>query len=145
MRLAWPRPWVAAAAGILLSACGHSPVREISVRADSAKTEPVAPDRHIRSTGTVQAVRFQSILVPQLRGPGGQLTLVRLVPNGTLVKEGEVIAQFDSVQQMDDARDTRAKAEDLGHQIDQNRAQARADAAQRAVDLKSAQGDLAKR
>ncbi len=144
MTSAWPRPWFAAAAGILVSACGHSPVREIAVSADSSKSAPLEPARHIRSTGTIQAVRFQSILVPQLRGPGGQLTLVRLVPNGTLVKEGEIIAQFDSVQQMDDARDARAKAEDLSHQIDQNRAQARADAAQRAVDLKSAEGDLAK-
>jgi HlyD family secretion protein len=144
MTSAWLRWWFAAAAGILVSACGHSPVRETAVRADSSKPEPVAPERHIRSTGTIQAVRFQSILIPQLRGPGGQLTLVRLIPNGTLVKEGELIAQFDSVQQMDDARDARAKAEDLSHQIDQNRAQSRADAAQRAVDLKSAQGDLAK-
>jgi HlyD family secretion protein len=144
MTSAWPRIWFAAVTGILISACGHSPLREISVRADSAKSEPVAPERHIRSTGTIQAVRFQSILIPQLRGPGGQLTLVRLIPNGTLVKKGELIAQFDSVQQMDDARDARAKADDLSHQIDQNRAQSRADAAQRAVDLKSAQGDLAK-
>jgi hypothetical protein len=143
MRSAWSRPWFAAAAGIL-SACGHSPVREISVSADSAKAAPVEPDHHIRSTGTIQAVRFQSILALQLRGPAGQSTLVRLVPNGTLVKEGKVIAQFDSAQQMDDARDRRAKAEDLNHQIDRNHAQARADAAQRAVDFKSAQGDLAK-
>jgi HlyD family secretion protein len=131
-----------AALGIFVSGCGRSPVRE--VQADSAKSAPVEPERHIRSTGTIQAVRFQTIQVPQLRGPDGQLTLVRLVRSGAMVKEGDLIAQFDAVQQMDDARDARAKAEDLSHQIDQNRAQARADAAQRAVDLKSAEGDLAK-
>lgn len=139
-----PRPRFAAAAVMFVSACGHSPVHETAVHADSMKTTPVEPERHIRSTGTIQAVRFQVVQVPQLRGPGGQLTLVRLVQSGVTVKEGDVVAQFDSVQQMDDARDARAKVDDLSHQIDQNRAQARADAAQRAVDLKSAEGDLAK-
>lgn len=131
-----------AIAAVLLASCGRAPVRE--VHADSANTERAAPDHHIRSTGTIQAVRFNTILVPQLRGPGGQLTLVRFIPNGTMVHEGDVIAQFDSVQQQDDARDARAKIDDFNHQISQNRAQNTADNAWRAIDLKTAEGDLQK-
>lgn len=141
MMLIRPR-WLIAAA--VLSACSRAPAPETTVHADSSKAEAAPPNEHIRSTGTIQAVRFNTIQVPQLRGPGGQLTLVRLVPNGTLVDEGDVIAQFDSVQQQDDARDARAKIDDLNHQIDQNRAQNRADNAWRAIDLKTAEGDLAK-
>lgn len=132
--------------GVLCS-CARTPVSE--VHADSGGTvaavkAPAAAGHSIRSTGSVQAVRFNTILVPQLRGPGGQLTLVRFIPNGTLVHEGDVIAQFDSVQQQDDARDARAKIDDLNHQINQNRAQNTSDNAWRAIDLKTAQGDLAK-
>jgi HlyD family secretion protein len=100
--------------------------------------------RHIRSTGTVQALHVSNIQVPQLRGPGGRLTLIRLIPNGSQVKPGDLIAEFDRTQQVDDARDARAKVEDLNHQIEQARAQARSDAAKRTSDLKQAEADFAK-
>jgi HlyD family secretion protein len=100
--------------------------------------------RHIRATGTVQALRVSNIQVPQLRGPGGRLTLIRLIPNGSHVKPGDLIAEFDRTQQVDDARDARAKVEDLNHQIEQARAQARSDAAKRTSDLKGAEADFAK-
>ena len=104
---------------------------------------PEPPD-HIRSTGTVQAVRVQNIAVPQIRGPGGQLTLTHFIANGTSVKKDDLIAEFDKVQQMDDARDARAKVDDLNHQVEQMRAQNRSDQARRAADLKQAEADLAK-
>jgi len=34
-------------------------------------------------------------MVPQIVGQNGRLTLTRLIPNGTKVKEGDVIAEFD--------------------------------------------------
>ncbi len=130
---------------VLLSACAQSPVREISARADSSSSPAVvtAP-RHLRSTGTIQAVRVFNVMVPQIRGPGGQLTLTRLIPNGADVKQGDPLAVFDQVQQLDDARDARAKVDDLNHQIDQMRAQNRSDQAKRGADLKQAEADLAK-
>jgi len=42
------------------------------------------------------------------------------------------------------ARDARARIDDLNHQIEQNRAQNRADNAWRAIDLKAAEGDRSK-
>jgi HlyD family secretion protein len=116
-----------------------TPASEPAPAAESA-SEP----RHVRATGTIQAVRVSNIVVPSLRGPGGALTLITMIRNGSIVKQGDILAEFDPTQQVDDARDARAKVEDLGHQILQNRAQARADAAKRASDLRQAEADLAK-
>jgi multidrug resistance efflux pump len=60
------------------------------------------------------------------------------------VKEGDLIATFDATTQVDSARDAEAKYDDLGHQVEQKRAQNRADAEKRAADLKQAEADLAK-
>jgi len=141
--MAWTRACALSAVAVLSASCARSPVQEIRVSADSSAPSPTVP-RHIRSTGSVQAVRVHNITVPQIRGPGGQLTLTRLIPNGMTVKEGDLIAEFDKVQQMDDARDARAKVDDLAHQIEQMRAQNRSDQAKRTADLKQAEADLAK-
>jgi HlyD family secretion protein len=134
-----------------LAACSRQPQVDPGVHADgpAARATAVgdqspADARHIRSTGTIQAVRVSNIVVPSLRGPGGRLTLVTMIRNGTLVKVGDMLAEFDPTQQADDARDARAKVEDLNHQIEQSRAQARADAAHRTSDLRQAEADLAK-
>lgn len=153
------RPTCAVLAALLcVTACNRQTV-EPSVHADAPATPvetPASPidtpstpaaasdGRHIRSTGTVQAVHVSNIVVPSLRGPGGALTLIHMIHNGTMVKQGDLLAEFDPTQQVDDARDAKAKVDDLGHQIEQNRAQARADAARRASDLKQAEADLAK-
>jgi multidrug efflux pump subunit AcrA (membrane-fusion protein) len=103
-----------------------------------------AEEPHIRATGTIRAVRVATIQVPSIRGPSGRLTLTRIIPTGTMVHKDDVLAEFDSTQQFDDAREARSKVDDLGHQIEQLRAQYRSDAAKRSADLKSAQADLGK-
>ena len=100
--------------------------------------------REVRVTGTVEAVRSSKILVPQIFSQGGPMTLTKLIPNGSKVKEGDLIAIFDSTQQIDLARDAQAKFDDLGHQVEQKRAQNRADAEKRMSDLRQAEADLAK-
>ena len=72
------------------------------------------------------------------------MTLTKLIPNGSEVKEGDVVAVFDSTQQADAARDTQAKYDDLSHQVEQKQAQNRADAEKRMSDFKQAEADLAK-
>src|SRR5258706_6622517 len=109
-----------------------------------AVADSPGPIRRIRATGTIQALRVSNVQVPQLRGPGGRLTLIRLIPNGARVKPGDVVAEFDRIQQLEDGREARAKVEDLSHQIDQLRAQFRSDAAKRNSDLRQAEADLAK-
>jgi multidrug resistance efflux pump len=98
----------------------------------------------VRITGTVQAVKFLSIQVPQISGQGGRITLTHLVANGAGVKSGDRLAEFDRTQQLDLARQAEAKFEDLAHQVDQKRAQNRADAEKRLADRHQAEADLAK-
>src|SRR5580698_4419141 len=101
-------------------------------------------DLHIRSTGTISAVHVFNILVPTIKGTGVKMTLTKIIPNGTMVHEGDILAEFDRTQQFQDARDAKAKMDDLGHQLESQRAQYRSDAAKRESDLKGAEAALAK-
>jgi HlyD family secretion protein len=128
---------------LVLAACDRTapPVAQ----AASPKPSETAPvKREVRLTGTIQAVHSSKILVPQIYGQNGPLTLTHLVDNGSIVKEGDSIASFDSTDQIDKARDARAKFDDLSHQADQKRAQNRADAEKRKSDLQQAEADLSK-
>jgi HlyD family secretion protein len=100
--------------------------------------------REVRLTGTLEAIHSSKILVPQIWSQGGPMTLTKLIPNGSRVKDGDLIAVFDATQIQDQARDAQAKFEDLGHQVEQKRAQNRADAEKRVADLRQAEADLAK-
>jgi len=141
-RRVWP-----VAAGIalcFLTACGGAPPHVIQAATKSVAAEAQEVKREVRVTGVVQAVHSTKILVPQITGNFNQMTLTRIVPNGTRVTVGDPIASFDATTQMDAARDANAKFDDLGHQADQKRAQNRSDAEKRATDLQQAEGDLAK-
>lgn len=136
--------WLAAA----LSA-GHSvlPGNDLPPQPDRDPIKgPVRSDTKpmIRATGVVQAARAFTVQVPQIQGQGGRLTLVRLVPSGALVKEGDLLAEFDTTQQVDAARELEAKVEDLGHQIEQKKAENRAGAAKRRAELREAEAELAR-
>lgn len=128
---------------MVLAGCNRSapPV----THAASPPTKPAAPaKREVRLTGTIQAIHSSKILVPAIYGQNGALTLTHLVDNGATVKEGELLAEFDATDQIDKARDAKAKFEDLSHQADQKGAQNNADAEKRNSDLQQAQADLAK-
>jgi multidrug resistance efflux pump len=115
------------------------------MQAAAAAAEPQPAPRHeVRLTGVIQAVHYFTVLVPQLGGQGGRVTLTRIIANGVLVKSGDVLAEFDRTQELDNARDAKAKFDDLSHQVEQRQAQNRADAAKRAADLQAAEADLAK-
>ena len=77
------RKFAIATGMLLLAACGR-PSRN-TVEASSARAVSPAPKREIRLTGIVDAVRSSKITVPQAWGPGGPLTLTRLITNGTRV------------------------------------------------------------
>jgi len=137
----------ATAALLMLTACSR-PAPRVAQAAAPAATPAGAVEnraaREIRITGTVQAVHYSKVLVPAIYGQAGSVTLTHLIPNGSKVNPGDPIAEFDSTQQADNARDAQAKFDDLGHQAEQKRAQNRADAEKRAADLKQAEADLAK-
>jgi len=105
---------------------------------------PARVGRELRLTGVVEAIHSSKITVPQIIGQGGRLTLTQLISNGSRVKKGDVIAQFDQAQQLEAAFTAAGKFEDLGHQVEQKITQNRADAEKRRADLTQAQADLRK-
>ncbi len=129
----------------VVAGCNHSLPPSTQAAAPARKTEPApAAKNEIRITGLVQAIHSVKIMVPQIQGQYSQMTLTNLIPNGTRVKEGDLIATFDPTQQMDAARDAQAKFEDLSHQVDQKAAENRASTEKRTADLRQAEGDLTK-
>ena len=93
----------------------------------------------------MRALRVYSVQVPQIAGAqGNRTTLVTLVPNGTIVKQGDELAEFDNTKQLDDALEAEAKFDDLNHQAAQKAAQNRSDAALRMEALKQAEVDFGK-
>ena len=131
---------------VLLASCSRYQGAITHAAAPQKPAEPAAEPgkREVRVTGTIVAVHSFKVLVPQIYGNYTSLTLTHMIPNGTRVKEGDLIAEFDATSMMADARDAKAKFDDLGHQVDQKKAQNRADAEKRASDLKQAEADLAK-
>lgn len=140
----YARAITAAVVFLLLVSCSR-PAPEVAHAAPPAVANTQHSKHHeVRVTGTLEAVHSSKVLVPQIYGQGGSMTLTRLIPNGSRVKEGDLIALFDSTQQADNARDAQAKFDDLGHQVDQKAAENRADGEKRAADLRQAEADLAK-
>jgi HlyD family secretion protein len=120
-----------------------------------AASDPVAPQlqvvptvapqpRSLRTLGTIAAQQAQSIQVPRISGQGGGLTLVQLIPNGSVVQAGDVLAEFDSTAQIKTQRDAQAKYDDLSHQVEQKIAESHSNAAKRASDFAQAMADLEK-
>ena len=72
------------------------------------------------------------------------MTLTKLIPNGSASRRAISSPSSTATQQIDQARDAQAKFDDLGHQVEQKRAQNRADAEKRVADLRQAEADLAK-
>ncbi len=136
-------------AALLLSACGSHPatVAASSEAPVPATTTKPTASRVVRATGTIQAVRSSTLRVPQLAQTAtqrAQLTLVSLIPNGTAVKTGDLLAEFDPTTQLDELREAKAKLSDLEHQREEKRALVNSDAAKRLVIIREAEVELGK-
>jgi HlyD family secretion protein len=132
------------ALGILLCISGCS--REAAVTHAAAVVVPTSAPvkRQVRATGTVEAEHVFTVQVPQITGQGGKMTLTRLTANGIRVNQGDTLAEFDRTLQLDNAQDAEAKFDDLGHQVEQKRAEFASNAEKRRSDLQQAEADLAK-
>jgi HlyD family secretion protein len=129
---------------LVLASCGRS--GPPTTQAASAPPAAVAPQgkRQIRSSCVVQAVQAVQVVVPRIQAQSSYLTLTQLIPTGSRVKEGDLIATFDAATQLDAARDAQAKFEDLGHQVEQKNAEIRASRERRTSDLRQSEANLAK-
>lgn len=129
----------------VLAGCGRPGGSRVAEAASLNPSQDVqAAKRETRLTGSLDAVRSSKIVVPTTYGPGGQLTLTHIAPNGSRVQKGDLIAQFDATQQLDNARNAQAQYENLSYQVEQNVAQLKANDESRAASMKQAQGALDK-
>ncbi len=129
-------------AAILAAGCSRPAPKQEVIAVPAAYVETAAP--HVRATGTIQALRSVSVQVPRISRMQGNLTVTKLVSNGTVVKPGDVLAEFDRTAQVKAARDASAKYDDLTHQVDQKAAEHQSNAAKRAFDMAQAEADLSK-
>jgi multidrug efflux pump subunit AcrA (membrane-fusion protein) len=114
-----------------------------SATAATAAAELRQLRRLVRVTGMVQPVQAVSVPVPRL-SESGELILTKIIPSGTQVEPGDLVAEFDRTKQLDKARDAQARYDDLSHQVEQRKAQHRSDSEKRASELQQAEADLAK-
>lgn len=136
LRLAWSLALVATAALAAVGCRGARAGSEPPAALPPVQKDRAAPEKRIlRITGIVQAVKSRSIRVPQLSGQSSRLTLVRLIPNGSKVNEGDLLAEFDRTDLLDQERDAAARLQDLQHQLAEKRAQVNSDQARRASAL----------
>jgi HlyD family secretion protein len=117
-----------------------------------ASGEPAPPRTLVRLSGTVEAVRASTVMVPRLAGQTqNTLVVTRMAKPGSRVAPGDFLLEFDPQDQVRTAMDRRAEVVDLDGQIQKRRAelavQHAADdtaVAQAAHDLERAKLDLLK-
>ncbi len=119
----------------------NAPAKTSSTAATSTST---APARTVRWTGLLEAVRSTRVTVPQVTGPTFRMTLTKIVPNGATVAKGDAIAEFDPLEQLDQARQSKAKYDDLSYQVRQRQADNAANVEKRRLEREQAEADLAK-
>jgi HlyD family secretion protein len=115
--------------------------------------KPIAESPSIRSgmkqslrlKGTTEAVLARSILAPVLAGQQVEtLTVTKLMPSGSRVKHGDVLAEFDRQAQLQDFIDKQADYSKLVSQVIGEQAKENAARAKDETELKQAENNLNK-
>ena len=82
-------------------------------------------DQTLRVGGTVTAKQYAAIRAPRITGPDsrGPLTLMHLAAAGSMVKTGDVVAEFERRQGQDHVDDVRSQVVQKESNVDQRRAE----------------------
>ncbi len=118
-------------------------------RAETRASTTVAVEQRdvshvVRMHGTVEAENAVAVVVPRILGQNlNALVVTRLVPNGTRVKAGDLVVEFDRQAQLNTALEKKAEFRDLEEQVhrkvaEQTEARAKDDTA-----IKTAENALA--
>jgi multidrug efflux pump subunit AcrA (membrane-fusion protein) len=101
--------------------------------------------RSVRLNGTVEAVNATTMSAPRLAGQNNNsLVIMRLIPNGSTVKAGDPLVEFDRQEQLRNALDRRAELTDLEQQIKKRTAEEVAARASDDSTLKQAESAMEK-
>jgi HlyD family secretion protein len=99
----------------------------------------------LRLNGLTEAVRMRAILAPLLQGQYvATLTITKLTPPGTNVKQGDVLVEFDRQSQIRDSIDKRAEYDKLVSQVAEEQAKEDAARAKDESEIKQAEDALGK-
>jgi len=110
-----------------------------------ASAVSTTPGQILRLKGTTEAVQARAILAPLLAGQQVHtLTIIRLTPGGTRVKQGDLLVEFDRQDQMRDYVDKQAEYQKLVDQVAQEQAKESAAKAKDETELKAAEDNLRK-
>jgi multidrug resistance efflux pump len=148
MRRLWFRWGVIAA--VLIGAVAIFLAIERRMRApQSAAVQSVAaPSRSavsLRLNGKTEAVRSRAVLAPLVAGQQvGTLTIVKLIPSGTRVKQGDILVEFDRQAQLRDWIDKQAQSDDQNSKVLEAQAGEAAARAKDETDIQTAQSALSK-
>jgi HlyD family secretion protein len=108
----------------------------------------------LRIHGVVEAVKFHAVAAPRLAGQGGpggggggggnNMVITRLIPAGTRVKPGDLLAEFDRQVQTKNFLDREAEYRDRVEQIRKRKAEQQAAGVADARELKEAENAVDK-
>lgn len=113
--------------------------------AGSQATQGPAAPQTLRLNGMTAAVVARSIQAPLIAGQTvGTLTITRLVPSGTRVKQGDLLVEFDRQAQLRDFIDKQAQSDDENEKVVEEQAKEAAERAKDETEIKQAEDSLAK-
>jgi HlyD family secretion protein len=99
----------------------------------------------MRLRGTTAAVEARSIQAPLLAGQQmGTLTITKLIPSGTRVKQGDLLVEFDRQAQLRDFIDKQAQSDDENEKVIEEQAKEAAARAKDETEITQAENSLAK-
>lgn len=144
-RFVWIAVGVAAVGVLLIVLLVSRRIASHRVSTHSGQVTHAAADSIVRLTGKTEAVQSRSILAPLLAGQQvGTLTIVKLIPSGSRVKQGDILVEFDRAAQIRDFIDKKAQADDQNGKVLEAIAAEQAAKAKDETDLEQAQTALTK-
>jgi multidrug efflux pump subunit AcrA (membrane-fusion protein) len=114
-------------------------------RADAVATYTVGRDRFVRrvtAEGNLRAVKATRLTPPRGNGPFGPSKIAWLAPDGTLVKQGDVVVRFDPSDPEKQLRDGRDDLESASARLRQDAVKSSAAVADRDTDAVLARDEL---
>ena len=99
----------------------------------------------MRLKGMTAAVEARAIMAPLISGQQvGTLTITKLIPSGTRVKQGDLLVEFDRQAQLRDTIDKQAQSDDENEKVLEEQAREAAARAKDETEIKQAEDSLAK-
>ena len=152
IRSNWPRgagnlAAMAAGAFLGLTSCSHlTPPEAATARAGASAGIAVKRGSFrdtVRLHGTVGAVQSHGVLAPRLSGQmSAMMVITKIVRNGTRVREGDVLVEFDNQNQVKTVLDRQAEYDNFVQQIKKKQADQVSARAADETELKGAEVDL---